>query len=71
MKLLIPCATGLEAVVKRQLLLLGYGETRAVNGRISVENCSWSDVARLNVLLRSGERVLVQLASFQATTFDQ
>lgn len=71
MKLLIPCATGLEAVVKRQLLLLGYGETRAVNGRISVENCSWSDVARLNVFLRSGERVLVQLASFQATTFDQ
>lgn len=71
MKLLIPTATGIEAVVKHQLLLIGYGDTRAINGRVEVENCTWLDVARLNLFLRSGERVLVQLGVFSATTFDQ
>ena len=70
MTLLIPCATGVEAVVKRQLYMLGYGDCPALNGRIVVENCTWKDVARLNVFLRSGERVLVRLATFAATTFD-
>ena len=70
MTILIPCATGVEAVVKRQLYMLGYGDCPAISGRIVVENCSWKDVARLNVFLRSGERVLIRLATFQATTFD-
>ncbi len=70
MDLLIPAATGVEAVVKRQLGLLGYAETRAVNGRIEVLGCSWQDVARLNMFLRSGERVLIRLGKFVATDFD-
>lgn len=70
MDLLIPAATGVEAVVKRQLNSLGYAETRAVNGRVEVQNCTWNDVARLNVFLRSGERVLVCLGKFAATDFD-
>ncbi len=71
MKLLIPVAVGIEAVVKRQLTLLGYPDTRAINGRIAVEGCSWTDVARLNMFLRSGERVLINLAQFSAVTFDE
>ena len=71
MKLLIPSASGIEAVVKRQLAALGYPDTRAINGRIAIDGCDWSDVARLNVFLRSGERVLVQLNSFAATDFDE
>ena len=71
MKLLVPTATGIEAVVKRQLNLLGYPDTRAINGRVIVDNCSWLDVARLNVFLRSGERVLIQLAEFAANDFDE
>lgn len=71
MKLLIPVATGIEAVVKRQLTLLGYPDTRAINGRIAVDNCNWTDVARLNMFLRSGERVLINLAEFSAVTFDE
>ena len=70
MKLLIPCASGLEASVKRQLKELGYGDCPAINGRISLDG-SWEDVARLNVFLRSGERVLISLASFSAQTFDE
>ena len=71
MKLLIPAATGIEAVVKRQLNTLGYPDTRAINGRIAIYDCTWRDVARLNMFLRSGERVLIQLAEFSATDFDQ
>ncbi len=70
MNLLIPCATGLEATVKRQLDKLGYGDCPARNGRISLSG-SWDDIARLNVFLRSGERVLLQLSEFSATTFDE
>ena len=70
MKLLIPAATGIEAVVKRQLDTLGYPDTRAINGRIAVLGCDWGDVARLNMFLRSGERVLIQLAEFPVNDFD-
>ena len=71
MKLLIPTATGIEAVVKRQLNTLGYPDTRAINGRVVVPDCTWRDVARLNMFLRSGERVLIQLAEFPCCDFDQ
>ena len=71
MKLLVPSASGIEAVVKRQLALLGYPDTRAINGRVAVDDCDWTDVARLNMFLRSGERVLINLAEFTAATFDE
>ena len=70
MELIIPVAAGLEQTVKRQLNKLGYEKCPADNGRITVEG-DWQDVARLNVFLRSGERVLVKLAQFKATTFDE
>lgn len=70
MKILIPAACGIEAVVKRQLDKLGYPNAKAFNGRIAVEG-DWFDVARLNLCLRSGERVLVSLADFKAETFDE
>ena len=70
MKLLIPVASGLEQITKRQLFALGYEKAPADNGRIEVDG-DWQDVARLNVLLRSGERVLIVLDKFHATTFDE
>lgn len=70
MELLIPCAFGLEQTVKRQLLALGYGNCPAQNGRILIKDAAFSDIARLNVFLRSGERVLLKLGEFRAETFD-
>ncbi len=70
MKLLIPVAAGLEQIVKRQLLALGYAKAPAENGRLELDG-DFSDVARLNVFLRSGERVLVKLTTFPAVTFDE
>ena len=61
---------GIEQITKRQLFSLGYEKAPADNGRIEVEG-DWQDVARLNVLLRSGERVLIVLDKFKATTFDE
>ncbi len=70
MKLLIPVAAGLEQITKRQLFSLGYDRAPAENGRIEIEG-DWQDIARLSVFLRSGERVLIALAKFRATTFDE
>ena len=70
MELLIPVAAGLEQITKRQLFSLGYEKAPADNGRICVEG-DWQDVARLNVLLRTGERVLIKIDAFKATTFDE
>ena len=70
MKLLIPVASGLEQITKRQLFALGYEKAPADNGRIEIDG-DWQDVARLNVLLRSGERVLIVLSRFHAETFDE
>lgn len=70
MKLLIPVPSGIEQITKRQLFALGYEKAPADNGRIEVEG-DWQDIARLNILLRSGERVLIVLDKFKATTFDE
>ena len=70
MELLIPVAFGQEQTVKRQLLSLGYDKAPAENGRLSLQG-DWDTVARLNIFLRSAERVLICLARFHATTFDE
>lgn len=70
MRLLIPVAFGQEQTTKRQLYALGFEKAPAENGRIEVEG-DWNAVARLNVFLRSGERVLICLARFPAKTFDE
>ena len=70
MKLLIPVASGLEQITKRQLFSLGFDRAPADNGRIEIDG-DWQDIARLNVALRSGERVLIRLARFPARTFDE
>ncbi len=69
MKLLIPVAAGLEQITKRQLFSMGYEKAPAENGRIEVEG-GWQDIARLNISLRSGERVLILLKRFFAQSFD-
>ncbi len=70
MKLLIPVAAGLEQITKRQLFSLGFEKAPADNGRIEIEG-DWQDIARLNVCLRTGERVLIVLKKFTAVTFDE
>ncbi len=70
MILQIPVAFGIEAATKREIERLGLGHAPAERGHILLEG-DWNTVARLNVFLRAGERVLIELARFSATTFDE
>ena len=63
-------ASGIEAVVKRELSALGYLPSGANYGRIRFEG-DFRDVLRANVFLRTANRVRIILAEFNANTFDE
>lgn len=67
--LVATAAFGLEAVVVRELKQLGYETKITRPGRIEFQG-DLSAIARTNLWLRSADRVMVQLAKFQATDFD-
>ena len=69
-KIDVSTAFGIEAVTKRELAALGYNETAAVNGRITVEG-GYDAIANLNLNLRTAERVFLQIAKFKCETFDE
>lgn len=69
MLLIATSAFGLEAVVVRELTELGYSGRVVRPGRIAFEGDPQA-VCRANLWLRSADRVLVELASFEATDFD-
>lgn len=66
--LIATTAFGLEAVVARELATLGYAETKVEDGRVRFRGQP-ADVCRANLWLRSADRVLIQLADFEATDF--
>ncbi|MBP3347570.1 MAG: class I SAM-dependent RNA methyltransferase [Clostridia bacterium] len=70
MRIFITTAFGLEAVVARELEKMGYSDIATENGRITL-NGSYEDVYRLNVNVSAGERVLICVGEFRATSFDQ
>jgi putative N6-adenine-specific DNA methylase len=65
----IPTLFGLEGLCADELRRLGLPEVRAENGRVLCGG-SLSDIPRLNLNLRTGERVLIVLGSFTAIDFD-
>ena len=66
----IPVQSGFENALKGELLSLGYGKAPVINGRARLEGTE-EDVARLNLFLRVGERVLIEFSKFHASTFDE
>lgn len=70
MNISVSSAAGIELAVKRELYRLGYGDLPAINGRITFEGDE-KDVCRLNLLLRSANRVFIELKKFKATDFDE
>ena len=69
LQLVATAASGLEAVVVRELEQLGYAARVARPGRIEFAG-DVSAICRANLWLRSADRVLVQLAKFPAADFD-
>lgn len=63
------CAFGLESITARELQQLGY-ETKNENGLVRFRGDA-SAIARANLWLRTAERVYVELAQFEATTFEE
>ena len=69
MTLTVPCLFGLESLVADEMKRLGLKNVRAENGRVHCEG-GLADVARLNINLRCGARVLMELGSFPAPDFE-
>lgn len=65
----IPCLFGLEGLAGDEVRRLGLSEVRVENGRVLCRGTD-ADLPRLNLNLRCGERVLLQLASFPARSFE-
>jgi len=70
LKIEVAAASGIEAVVKRELIDLGYAPSGAEYGRICFEG-SFRDVIRANMFLRCANRVRIIIANFKAETFDE
>ncbi len=65
----VPTLFGLEGLCADELRRLGLADVRAENGRVLCTG-GLSDLPRLNLNLRTGERVLIVLGSFIAADFD-
>ena len=67
---IIPTLMGVESLVSHELKKLGLADVRAENGRVLCSG-SLADIARINLNLRTGARVLLQLGQFPARSFEQ
>lgn len=69
-ELIAPCHFGLEAVMKREILDLGYEITCVEDGKVTFEGDAEA-IAYANVFLRTTERILLKVGQFHAETFDE
>ena len=69
LELAVPTLFGLEGLCADELRRLGLSDVRAENGRVLCA-ARPADIPRVNLNLRTGERVLVLLGSFPAGDFD-
>ena len=69
-ELIAPCHFGLEAVLKKEIIDLGYEVSKVEDGRVTFLGDEEA-VCRANVFLRTAERILIKVGSFYATTFEE
>ncbi len=69
-ELIVPCHFGMEAVLKREIIDLGYDITESADGRMTFLGDEEA-LCRANIFLRSAERVLIKIGSFHAETFEE
>ena len=70
MELIAPCHFGLEAVLKREIIDLGYEISEVEDGRVTFIGDEEA-ICRANVFLRTAERILIKVGSFKATSFEE
>ena len=66
----VPCLFGLEGLAGDELRRLNIDNVRVENGRVLFSGDETA-MAKANVCLRTGERVLLILADFEARTFEE
>ncbi len=66
----VPCLFGLEGLAGDELRRMGMEQVRVENGRVLFSG-GVRDMAKANLCLRTGERVLVVLADFPARSFEE
>ena len=65
-----PCHFGLEAVLKREIIDLGYDVTRVEDGKVTFEGDAEA-AAYANVFIRTAERILLKAGEFKAESFEE
>ena len=69
-KLVAPCHFGMEAVLKNEILDLGYEIVCVEDGRVTFEG-DVEAICLANVFIRTAERILIQVGRFKAYTYDE
>lgn len=69
-ELIAPCHFGLEVVLKREILDLGYEISQVEDGKVTFYGDAQA-VAYANMFLRTAERVLLKVGQFTARTYDE
>lgn len=70
MELIAPCHFGLESVLKREILDLGYEISHVEDGKVTFFGDAEA-IAYGNIFLRTAERILLKVGSVHAETFDE
>lgn len=70
MQLIATSTFGIEAVVGRELLKLGYNDQQVENGKVTFAGDE-NAICRANLWLRSADRVLIKIGDFKALTFEE
>ncbi len=69
-ELIAPCHFGMEAVLKKEIVDLGYDVTEVSDGRITFFGDEEA-LCRANIFLRTAERILIKIGSFHAETYEE
>ena len=63
-ELIAPCHFGLESVLKREILDLGYEIVAVEDGRVTFRGDETA-IPRANIFIRTAERILLKMGSFK------
>lgn len=69
-ELVAPCHFGMESILKREIVDIGYEITEVSDGRVTFFGDEEA-LCRANIFLRTAERILIKIGSFHAETFEE
>ena len=69
-EIIVPTMFGMESFTAKEIRRLGYETTEVIDGRITFFG-DWEAVCLANLWIRTGERVLIKIAEFNAETFEE